>query len=123
MTYEQKMRMLAWARPEKKDMILTRIIKGERSVDITGDQDIFNQVNIDRLPIEKLMDREKYKPIAEHAKHSKEILKDGKKLRYKGEIPMDIYLTHPWFSPLLDKKERDANIEKFFRMFPAFKGE
>lgn len=123
MTYEQKMRMLKWVKPDKKDEIFARILKGERSVDITGDQDIFNQVNIDRLPIEKIVEREKYKKIAKHAKDSKEVQKNGKTLRYKGEIPLDIYLTHPWFSPLLDKKERDANIERFFRLFPAFKGE
>lgn len=123
MTYEEKMRTLAWMKPDKKDEILHKIIRGDKSVDITGDLDIFNQVNIDRIPIDKILDRDKYKPIAEHAKHSREIMKNGQKLKYKGEIPLDIWLTHPWFSPLLDKKDRDANIEKFFRLFPRFKGD
>lgn len=123
MNYEDKMKILKWVKPEKKDEIFARIIKGERSVDITGDQDIFNQVNIDRMPIEKIMDREKYRPIAQHAKNSKDVMKNGHKLKYKGEIPLDIWLTHPWFSPTLDKKERDANIDRFFKLFPKFKGE
>ncbi len=122
-SYEEKMRALQWVKPDKKDEILYKILRGDKSVDITGDKDIFNQVNVDRLSMDKLLDRDKYKGIANHAKAAKEIMKDGKKLRYKGEIPADIYFTHPWFSPLLDKKERDANIEKFFNMFPRFKGE
>ncbi len=122
MTYEEKMRALAWVKKDKKDEIFHKILRGDKSVDITGDKDIFNQVNIDRLPIEKIMDRDKYKPIAQHAKTTRDIVKDGHRLKYKGEIPLDIWLTHPWFSPLLDKKERDANIDKFFRLFPDFTG-
>lgn len=127
MTYEDKMRLLAWVRPEKKDELLARIARGE-VVDITRDEDLFYRLNVDRMPIEKLMDRNKYKPLAEHVKQTRSHIDDpwygktkGKKMRYLGEIPADIYFSHPWFSPNLPKHERDANVRKFFNLFPAFR--
>lgn len=125
MNYEQKARMMRWARPEKKDELLFRIWKGER-VDITKDEDLFFQINRDRISMEKQMERDKYKPLANHMKETRKVLHnvEGKTVeghfRYKGEIPADIYFTHPWFSPTLSKEERQANIERFFRMFPDF---
>lgn len=127
MTYEEKMRMLAWVKPEKKDELLLRIARGE-TVDITKDEDLFFQINRDRVSMEEQVNRDKYQPIADHIKHTREVIGDikfgqtkGKKLRYLGDIPADIYFTHPWFSPNLPKEERDANIRKFFKMFPKFR--
>jgi hypothetical protein len=125
LNYEDKMRMLKWVTPTEKDKLLARLIKGE-TIDLHKDEDLFYQINIDRLPMEKVMNRDKYKPLAQHMKDTRTVLHtvEGKTIgghfRYKGEIPADIYFTHPWFSPTLSKEERDANIEKFFRMFPDF---
>ena len=119
MTYEEKMRMLTWVKPEKKDILLARILAGER-VNITKDDDLFFQINRDRLPIEKQVERDKYQPIVDHVKASRHLMKNGKHMKYKGEIPADLYFTHPWFSPMLPKHERDANIKKFFELFPDF---
>lgn len=127
MTYEEKARLLAWVKPEKKDILLARIFKGER-VNIQNDADLFFQINRDRLPMEDQLNRDKYKQLAQHVKDAREVIDDkefgrtkGKKMRYLGEIPADIYFTHPWFSPSLPKEERDANIRRFFTMFPAFR--
>ena len=130
MTYEEKMRSMAWIKPEKKDIILARILKGEKSVDITKDEDLFYRVNVDRIPMEELINKRvaKYSGLAEGMKAVRQNLADpdfgktkDKKLRYLGEIPEEIYFTHPWFSPLLSREERDANIKRFFNMFPAFR--
>ncbi len=127
MSYEDKMRILSWVKPEKKDRLLARMLKGER-VNIQGDEDLFFHVNRERLSLEDQMKRDKYKPLADHVKNAREVVDDkkygftkDKKMRYLGEIPADIYFTHPWFSPNLSKLERDANIRKFFAMFPAFR--
>jgi hypothetical protein len=129
-TYEEKMRMLAWCKPEKKDRLLERIVRGERSVNIQDDEDMFFRVNVDRLPMADQINRrvEKFSPLAEDMKEMKKYLADpvfgktkNKKMRYLGEIPESIYFTHPWFSPLLPKEERDANIRRFFNEFPAFR--
>lgn len=127
MSYEDKMRMLAWVKPEKKDRLLARMLKGEK-VNIQDDEDLFFQVNRNRLSLEDQMKRSKYNQLANHVKDAREVVDDkkygftkDKKMRYLGEIPADIYFTHPWFSPNLAKAERDANIRKFFKMFPAFR--
>ena len=128
MTYEERMRLLQWVKPEKKDELLTRIAKGEM-VDITKDEDLFYQINVDRMSIDKAMDRNKYKQLAEDMKVVRQNLHDpmyGKTRsktfkRYLGEIPDHIYFTHPWFSPMLSAEERSANIRKFFNLFPAFR--
>lgn len=127
MNYEDKMRLLAWVKPEKKDILLARIFKGER-VNIQNDADLFFQINRDRIPLQDQMKRDKYQQLANHVKDAREVVHDrnygytkDKKLRYLGEIPADIYFTHPMFSPNLPKHERDANIRKFLNEFPAFK--
>ena len=127
MTYEEKARLLSWVKPEKKDYLLAQLIKGQ-TIDLHKDEDLFYQINVDRMPMEKVMDRNKYKPLADHVKQTRQYIDDpwygktkDKKMRYLGEIPSEIYFTHPWFSPSLPKEERDANIRKFFNMFPAFR--
>lgn len=125
MDYETKMRMMSWVKPEKKDALLLRLIQGH-SIDLHKDEDLFYQINRDRVSIEKQVSREKYRPIANHMKEARKVMHtvEGKTVegnfRYKGDIPADIYFSHPWFSPTLSKEERDKNIDKFFRMFPAF---
>lgn len=114
--------MASWCKPDKKDELFVRLMKGEK-IDLHKDEDLFYHINRDRVSMEKQVERSKYDAIARHAKHAKEILRNGKRLRYKGEIPMDLWLTHPWFSPSLSKEERDANINRFFKMFPKFAGQ
>jgi hypothetical protein len=125
MSYEDKMRALRWAKPENKDILFAKLLKGEK-IDLHKDEDLFYQINVDRVSMEKHMSRDKYKPLAQHMKDTRQVLTniDGKTVqghfRYKGEIPADLYFTHPWFSPNLPIEEKKANIEKFFRMFPDF---
>lgn len=125
MTYEEKMRMLSWVKPENKDILLTKLCMGQQ-IDLHKDEDLFYQINRDRIPMERSMNREKYRPIANHMKETRKVLHtiDGKTkaghFRYRGEIPADIYFTHPWFSPLLSNEERQKNIERFFKLFPDF---
>lgn len=124
MTYEDKMRLLAHVRPEKKDELLMRIARGE-IVDITKDEDLFYQINIDRVGMEKLVEREKYRPLVEHMKDARDVMTNegwnkDKTRKYLGEIPAELYFTHPWFSPTLSKEEKDKNIRKFFKLFPQF---
>lgn len=125
MRYEDKMKALKWAKPTIKDQLLAQVLQG-KTIDLHKDEDLFYQVNIDRISMDKHMTREKYRPLANHMKNTRQVLKniDGKTIeghfQYKGEIPADLYFTHPWFSPTLSKEERKANIEKFFRLFPDF---
>lgn len=125
MTYEEKARLLAWVKPEKKDELLLRLCMG-KTIDLHKDEDLFYQINRDRVSMEKQVNRNKYKQIANHMKETRKVLNtvDGKtvqgRFKYKGDIPADLYFTHPWFSPTLPKEERDANIERFFHMFPDF---
>lgn len=130
MTYQEKMELLARCKPEKKDEILYRIWKGERKVNITADEDLFFQLNADRMSMEDFVNKRahKYEDFATELKTTKEGLYDkkygetkGKKMRYLGEIPSDIYFTHPWFSPKLPREERDRNIKRFLNMFPKFR--
>lgn len=127
MNYEEKMNLLAWVRPEKKDELLLRIIRGEK-VDITKDEDLFYQVNKDRVSLDEFVNRDKFITEAELMKQNKQILDDpvygkskGKKFRYLGDIPAEVYFSRPEFSPLLDKKERDNNVRKFLNTYTVFK--
>lgn len=127
LSYEQKQRLLQICKPEKKDILLLRLIKGEK-IDITRDEDLFFQVNKDRVSLEDFTARNKFKESAEEWKNMKAVInpkhlsKEGK-MRLIGEIPAEIYFSRPEFSPLLDKKERDSNIRKWLNMFKVFKTE
>jgi hypothetical protein len=127
MTYEEKMKALAGIQPEDRDKLLLRIIKGER-VNIANNEDLFFQVNKDRMPLDRFVNRNKFKDAAKATK----VIKDGlydprhgrsrtKKLRLMGEIPAEIWFSRPEFSPFLPKEERDKNIKKFLNDYPAFK--
>jgi hypothetical protein len=125
LSYEQKMRLLSLCKPEKKDMMLYRLWKGEK-IDITQDEDLFFQVNKDRVSLDEFTSRDKFKASAKDFKKVKEAVdpknmsKEGK-LRHIGDIPPEIYFSRPEFSPLLDKKERDKNIRKWLNQFNAFR--
>jgi NMD protein affecting ribosome stability and mRNA decay len=127
LSYEQKMELLARVKPEYKDVLLLRLMKGER-VDITKDEGLFYQINADRMSMEDFTNRDKFKHDAEAVKREKANILDtahgvsrGKKMRWLGDIPAEIYFNRPEFSPLLPKAEREANIKKWFNMFPTFK--
>ncbi|SRR5260221_4565191 len=128
MSYEDKMRFLANVRPEKKDELLMKLAKGE-IIDITKDEDLFFQINVDRMPIEQLMNRQCYVDDAEDLAKVKRHLHDPRYGKMKGgslkrwicDIPTKLWFTHPWFSPTLPKAERDANIRKFANLFPKFR--
>lgn len=127
MNYEQKMNLLANLKPEKKDMILARILKGERHVDITGDEDLFYQVNKDRVSLDEFTERDKYKLAAEDMKIAKQTILDtqhgvskGKKMRWLGDIPSEIFFSRKEFQTG-DKKEREKNIRNWLNKFSTFR--
>lgn len=127
MTYQQRMELLARCKPEYKDILLMKLIKGER-IDITKDEDLFYQVNKDRVTLEQFVNRDKFKQQANNVKMQKEYLHDprmgktkGGKFRWLGDIPDEVYFSRPEFSPTLPKEERLANIKKFLNMFPTFR--
>lgn len=125
-SYEEKMKALSECKPEEKDRLLYRILKGERHVKITGDEDIFFQVNKDRVSLQDYTERDKFKAAAEAVKQQKETLHNNgyskdKRFRLIGEIPAEIFFSRPEFSPMLPKEERDRNIRKFLNEFNAFR--
>lgn len=128
MNYEAKMQALAQCVPEAKDMLLLRIIRGEKHVPITGDEDLFYSVNRDRVSMEEFTERDKFKQAEKAVKQFKQTLYDpmygrskNKKLRLLGEIPAEIYFSRKEFSPTLDKKERDTNIRKWLNQYHTFR--
>lgn len=127
LTYEQRMDFLSRVRPEKKDELLLRILKGQK-VDITQDSDLFYQVNKDRVSLTEFTNRDKFKAAAEGMKKDKQVMNDprygvskGGKFRWLGDIPPEIYFSRKEFSPMIAKEERDANIRKWLNQFPVFK--
>lgn len=129
MNYEEKMKFLKNVRPEKKDEALLRIIRGEKDVDITTDENLYYQINKDRVSIEEFVNRDKFLQDAKEMKQMKANLWDkkhgmnpSKKGRLLGEIPAEIFFSRKELSdPTLSKEERSKNIKKFFNQFPAFK--
>ena len=130
MTYEEKMAMIARVKPENKDKLLYRIWSGERKVNIQADEDLFFQLNADRMSMEDFVNKRahKFEGDAKAMDDIKDGLTDvkygrskGNKFRLKGHIPPEIYFTHPWFHPSLPREERDKNIARFFNMFPKFR--
>lgn len=127
MTYEQKMHLLSACKPEYKDALLLRILKGEK-VDITKDSDLFFQINKDRVSIEEFTNRDKFKAAAEATKAQKQVMFDersgntaGGKMKWLGDIPAEIYFSRPEFSPSLSNEERSKNIRKFLNTFKTFR--
>lgn len=129
MNYEERMRFLQNVRPEKKDEALLRIIRGEKDVDITRDEDLFFQVNKDRVSMEEFVNRNKFLEDAKQVKEFKQSLYDtrhgftkDKKSRHLGDIPAEIFFARKELSdPTLSTEERTKNIKKFLNDFPVFK--
>jgi hypothetical protein len=128
MTYEERMRA-HYSKPSNADKILTRIVKGERSVDITGDEDIFYQVNKDRMTMAEFVNRDKFVEDAKSMKEYKKYLHDtdhgktsSKSMRQLGQIPPEIYYARKELSdPQIPREERLKSIKKFLNDFPSFR--
>lgn len=122
--YEAKMKMLQNIRPENKDIYLLKIFRGEE-VDITKDEDLFYQVNKDRVSLDEFTNRDKFKESAEDMKKMKQNIdpnhKSAQGMKLIGEIPPEIYFSRPEFSPLLPKEERTRNIKKWLNANSVFK--
>ena len=121
------MELLARCKPEYKDILLMKLIKGER-IDLTKCEDLFYQVNKDRVTLEQFVSRDKFKQQAKNVKVQREYLHDprtaktkGGKLRWLGDIPDEVYFSRPEFSPQLPKEERLRNIKKFLNTFNQFR--
>lgn len=127
MNYEDKMRALANCRPEKKDILLLQLLQGH-SIDLTKDEDLFYQINKDRVSMDQFVNRNKFKADAQAFKDVKEGLHDtrmGKTKggnRHLGDIPAEIYYARKELSdPSVPREERIKNIKKFFNDYPAFR--
>lgn len=124
--YEIKMQMLAECKPEKKDLLLLKLLRGQ-TVDITKDADLFFQVNKDRVDMNQFTERDKFNQAAEAVKAQKEGMfhADGstkeKKMKWLGDIPNEVFFSRPEFSPLLSAEERGRNAKKWLNEFNAFR--
>ncbi len=122
MTYEEKMK------ERNKDRLLTQMVKGEVT-DITKDEDLFYQVNKDRVSIDQFTNRDKFIADAKFMKEYKKDLLDpahartrSKAMRELGQIPAEIYYSRKEFSdPTIPREERLRNMKKFFNDFPVFR--
>ncbi len=121
--------MKAYNEAKNKEEILQRIMRGQRSVDITHSEDIFYQVNKDNVSMDQFVNRDKFKEDAAFMKEYKRDLHDtahgttkSKAMRQLGQIPAEIYFSRKELSdPNLPREERLKNIKKFFNDFPSFR--
>jgi hypothetical protein len=125
MTYEERMQYLSRVRPEKKDILLLKLARGEK-IDLTKDSDLFFQINADRMSMDDWMKQTKFDHHIKDMKEFKKTLNDGGKtkegkMRLIGEIPTDVFFQRPEFSPALPPHERAKNIKKFLNDNPVFK--
>lgn len=125
MTYEERMKLLSFVKPENKDRLLLKLARGER-IDLTQDSDLFYQINADRMSMEDWMKQDKFKHHIQSMKDLKSSMSDkGKtkegKMRLIGEIPLSVYYTRPEFSPKLPPAERARNIKQFLNENPVFR--
>lgn len=126
-TYEQRMK--AYQEAKNKEEFLQRVVRGQKSVDITHTEDIFYQVNKDRVSIDQFTNRDKFKADAAYMKEFKRDLVDptfartkSKHSRLLGEIPAEIYYARKEFSdPNIPREERLKAMKKWFDAFPAFR--
>lgn len=127
--YEEIMRRLQDCKPEKKDELLMRIYKGEK-VDITKDEDLFYQINKDRMSMDDFVNRDRFlQDKKEFKEHTKDHLvdtrfgktKDGKG-RLLGEIPAEIFFAKKELSdPSISDTDRLKAVKKFFNDYPSFR--
>lgn len=128
MSYEERMKS-HYNKPSNKDIILAQIVRGDKGIDITKDEDIFYQINKDRVSIEQFTNRDKFKEDAAQMKDFKRDLVDptygrtkSKHARLLGEMPAEIYYARKEFSdPNLPREERLRNMKKWFNDFPSFR--
>lgn len=121
--------MKAYTEAKNKEEILQRIVRGERSVDITKSEDIFYQVNKDRVSMDQFVNRDKFVGDAKFMHEYKRDLYDtdhartkSKAMRQLGQIPAEIYFARKELSdPNLPREERLKNMKKFFNDFPSFR--
>ena len=123
MSYEEKMKYLANCKPEKKDLLLYKIFKGE-TVDITKDEDLFYQVNKDRVSLDQYTNRDKFKASAEDMKRMKQGIdprhrSPGSHMRLIGEMPPEIYFNRPEFAA--GNPDRAKNIKKWLNTYTDFR--
>lgn len=124
MDYEEMQTRLSQIRPEKKDIYLARLLRGE-TIDLTKDEDLFFQVNKDRVSLNEFTERDKFKRSAEDMKRMKSNIDPNHKsaggMRLIGEIPPEIYFARPEFSPTLSREERSRNIKKWLNTHSVFR--
>ncbi len=127
MTYEQRMK--AYTEAKNKEEFLQRFMHGQKSIDITKSEDIFYQVNKDRVSMDQFVNRDKFVDDAKAMHEFKRDLIDpkfgrtkSKHNRHLGDIPAEIYYARKELSdPNLPREERLKNIKKFLNDFPAFR--
>lgn len=127
MTYEERMK--AYTEAKNKEEFLQRYMRGQKSIDITHSEDIFYQVNKDRVSMAEFTNRDKFKADAKAMHEFKRDLIDtkfgrtkSKHNRHLGDIPAEIYYARKELSdPLLPREERLKNIKRFLNDFPAFR--
>ncbi len=127
MTYEQRMK--AYTEAKNKEEFLQRYMAGQRSIDITHSEDIFFQVNKDRVSMDEFVNRDRFKQDAKDMKEFKKDLYDqslgrtkSKHGRLLGDIPAEIYYSRKEFSdPNMPMEERIKHMKKFFNDFPSFR--
>lgn len=120
MTFEQKIAALALARNQKeKQELINRF---------SNDQEFFVAVNASTMPLDQYMQlkAEKFKVVAERAKHARMNMKnkgwtDKKYQKYVAELPEDLFFDRPEFSVYLPQKQLQKNIRDFLVKYPQFR--
>lgn len=123
MTYQEKMEYLARLKPESRDILLTRILRGEE-VDITSSEDLFFQVNKDRVSLDQFTNRDKFKASAKDMKKMKQWIdpnhkSPGSHMKLIGEIPPEIFFSRPEFAA--NNPDRAKNIKKWLNTYSTFR--
>ncbi len=126
-TYEQRMK--AYQEAKNKEEFLQRFMHGQKSIDCTKSEDIFYQINKDRVSMDEFVNRDRFIDEAKAMHEFKRDLIDpkfgktqSKHNRLLGNIPAEIYYARKELSdPNLPPQERQKNIIKFFNEYPAFR--
>lgn len=123
LSYEEKMRVLQLCKPDQKDKFLAAWFRGDKSIPLE-DEDLFFQVNKDRVSLDQFTERDKFKASAEDFKKVKASIDPnhktkGSHMRLIGEIPPEIYFSRPEFGP--NEPNRAKNIKKWLNQFNVFR--
>ena len=128
LSYEQRMELLKHVKPENKDILLLKLMRGE-TIDLTKDADLFYQINLQegRIPVSSLTNQDKFK---EDAKAIHELKRDmhnsngmtkDKQMQWLGDIPEEIYWRDPRMCKNPDKQDRSKYIKQWFNDHPEFR--